>query len=67
MPVGWIIKDDGKCKHQSFTARFSYEHIGGGGEHGMHITAYGATEDEARERAEQQLEKLAQWLALCQQ
>ena len=23
------------------------EHIGGGGEHGMHITAYGATEVEA--------------------
>jgi hypothetical protein len=65
MPVGWIISNDGKEKRQSFTARSSLHHIGGNGEHGFSVTAYGATEDEARENAEAHFEKLAEWINLC--
>ena len=62
MPVGWVIEDDGKGKHQSFTARFGYDCVGGGGEHGLHIQAYGATEAEARKAAELRLSELAAFI-----
>jgi len=62
MAVGWIIEDDGKGKHQSVRARFSFENIGGRGEYGLHVTAYGANETEARAAAQNQLEKLAEFI-----
>lgn len=44
------ISNDGKGKHQSFSARWTLEVLGGMGLRNMNLEGWGATETESREQ-----------------
>jgi hypothetical protein len=44
------ISDDGKKKHQSFSARWALDALGGMGSRNVNLEGWGATEVESREQ-----------------